>query len=152
MHTVLTQFWFFKRELYAISHNALIMDSFSKAHLYGVPCVTISSFGSKIYRAKSKDCALSTTSYRILIWYSEMDLWKIYQGHFFEMNFRSLQKHWLPQIISPKILCTLIWNFHRSFLRILASPHKKLSFWTFVETTLERKFHDDLFQMAKSLA
>ena len=35
----LTQFWFFKRELYAISHNALIMDCFSKTNLYSMPHV-----------------------------------------------------------------------------------------------------------------
>ena len=35
----LTQFGFFKRELCPISHYALIMDCFSRAHLYGVPRV-----------------------------------------------------------------------------------------------------------------
>ena len=44
----LTQFGFFKRELYPISHNALIMDCFSKENLYGVPRVPVSSFGSEI--------------------------------------------------------------------------------------------------------
>ena len=50
--TGLTQFGFFKRELYPISHNALIMDCFSRAHLYGVPRVTVSLFGSEIDRVK----------------------------------------------------------------------------------------------------
>ena len=48
----LTQFGFFKGELYPISHNALIMDCFSRAHLYDMPRVTVSSFVSKIDREK----------------------------------------------------------------------------------------------------
>ena len=92
---VLTQFGFFKRELYPISHNALIMDCFSRANLYGVPRVTVSSFSSEIDRSQTKFCSISITFYRIQIRYSERDLWWFYQGHFFEMNFRSPQKHWL---------------------------------------------------------
>ena len=69
----LTEFGFFKRELYPISHTALIMDCFIKAHLYDMPRVTVSSFGSKIDRSKSKDYALSTTFYVIPIWYSERE-------------------------------------------------------------------------------
>ena len=150
--TVLTQFGFFKWDLYPISHNALIMNCFSRAQLYDLPRVTIYSFGSKICRDKCTCCAISTNFYEIPIRYSERELWRFYQGHFFEMNFRSLQKPLLPQIISPKMLYNLIWNFYCSFLRILASPHKNFSFWTFVEKNLERKFQDDLFQMAESLA
>ena len=105
---VLTQFGFFKRELYPISHNALIIDCFSRAYLYGVPRVIFSSFGSKIDKVETKDFEISITFYGIPIWYSERELWIFYQGHFFEMNFRNLQKPWLPQIISPKILRTLI--------------------------------------------
>ena len=63
----LTQFGFFKRELCPISHNALIMDCFSKAHLYGMPRVTVSSFGSKIDREKITDYAISATFYGIPI-------------------------------------------------------------------------------------
>ena len=37
--TGLTQFGFFKGELCPISHNALIMDCFRRAHLYGMPRV-----------------------------------------------------------------------------------------------------------------
>jgi len=37
--TGLTQFGFFKRELCPISHNALIMDCFSRANLSGMPRV-----------------------------------------------------------------------------------------------------------------
>ena len=147
----LTQFRFFKRELYPISHTALIMDCFSWAHFYGVPRVTVSSFVSKIDRAKIKYCAKSFNFYGIPIRYSERELWRIYQGRFFEMNFRSVQKPLLPQIISPQILRNLIWNFYWSFLNIYASPHKHFSFWSFVENNLERQCHDDLFQMDESL-
>ena len=63
----LTQFGFFKKELCLISHNSLIMDCFSRAHLYSVPCVTVSSFGSEIYREKSAYCALYATFYGIPI-------------------------------------------------------------------------------------
>ena len=87
---VLTQFGFSKRELYPISHNALIMECFSRAHLYGMPRVTVSSFGSEINIEKTKFCVLFVTFYRIPIRYSERELWRIYQGHFFEINFRSL--------------------------------------------------------------
>ena len=102
MHTGLTQFGFLKRYLYPISHNALIMDCFSRAHLYDVPRVTVSSFISEIDREKSTEFSLSANFYGIPIRYSERELWRIYQGHFLEMNFRSLQKPWLPRIISPK--------------------------------------------------
>ena len=52
----LTQFWFFKEELYPISHNALIMDCFSRANLYDLPRVTVSSFASKIDRDRKSVC------------------------------------------------------------------------------------------------
>ena len=65
--TSLTQFWFFKGELYPISHNSLIMDCFSRAHLYGVPHGTISSFGYEIDIKKTTVHALSKFFYRIPI-------------------------------------------------------------------------------------
>ena len=50
---VLFRFWtFVQTKLCPISHNDLIMDSFTRANLYGVPCVTISSFGSKLIHKK----------------------------------------------------------------------------------------------------
>ena len=104
----LTQFGFFKWELCPISHNALIMDYFSRAKLHGMPCVTVSSFSSKIVREKTKFHVISANFYRIPILYLERDLWRFSQDHFFDMNFRSLQKPWIPHIISPKILLTLI--------------------------------------------
>ena len=59
--TGLTQFGFFKRELFPISHNALIMDCFCKENLYGVPRVIVSSFSSKIDRDKTKFCVIFST-------------------------------------------------------------------------------------------
>ena len=88
----LTQFWFFKRDLYLISQNALIMDFFRRVKLYGMPRVNVSSFGSKIDRAKTTDRALFSTFYEIPIQYSESELWRFSQGHLFEMKFGSLQK------------------------------------------------------------
>ena len=44
----LTWFGFSKTKLCPISHNDLIMDWFSRANLYDVPCITISSFDSEI--------------------------------------------------------------------------------------------------------
>ena len=70
----MTQFRFFKGELCPISHNALIMDCFKSAHLYGMPHVTISSFGYEIDREKIIDYALSLNFYRIPIPYSEREL------------------------------------------------------------------------------
>ena len=69
--TGLTQFGFFKRELCPISHNALIMDCFSRAHLYGMQRVAVSSFGSEIDREKIKYYVLSTNFYIIPIQYPE---------------------------------------------------------------------------------
>ena len=91
--TSLTQFGFFKGDLYAISHNALIMVYFSRANLYDIPHVNVSSFGSEIDSKNTTICEISTTYYGIPIRYSERELRRIYQGHFFEMNFRILQKH-----------------------------------------------------------
>ena len=68
--TGLTQFGFFRRELYPISHNALIMGCFSRENLYIVPHVTISSFGSKIDREKTTVSALFSNFYKIPTWYS----------------------------------------------------------------------------------
>ena len=65
--TGLTQFGFFKRELYPISHNALIKYYFRRAHLYGVARVIVSSFVSEIDREKIIDCAISATFYEIPI-------------------------------------------------------------------------------------
>ena len=70
----LTQFGFLNGELYPISHNDIMMDYFSRAHLYDVPHVTFSSFGSEIDKEKTKGCALSANFYRIQIRYSEREL------------------------------------------------------------------------------
>ena len=43
---------------------------FQYRELYGVECVTVSSFGSEIDREKTTFCALSSTFYRIPIRYS----------------------------------------------------------------------------------
>ena len=71
---VLNQFGFFKGYLCSISHNALIMDFFRRVHLYGMPGVTVYSFGSKIDRVKIIDYEISETFYRIPIRYSEREL------------------------------------------------------------------------------
>ena len=88
----LTQFGFFKRELCPISHNALIMDCFSRVHLYSVPPIIVSSFSSEIDTKKSKFHEISSTLYKIQIQFSERELWWFSQGHLFEMKFRSLSK------------------------------------------------------------
>ena len=49
------------------------MDYFSRAHLYNVPCVTVSSFGYEIDTKKTKSHALSATFYKIPIQYSERE-------------------------------------------------------------------------------
>ena len=43
---------------------------------------------------------------------------------------------YLPQIISPKILQTKLWNFVKIFLTILAAHSKNFSFWIFVEKNI----------------
>ena len=63
----LTQFGFFKGDLCPISHNALIMDCFSRANLYVMPHVTVSSFGLKIDKVKAIAYALYIPFYGIPI-------------------------------------------------------------------------------------
>ena len=90
--TGLTQFRFFKRYLYPISHTALIMDFFSREHLYGMPSVTVYSFSSEIDRVKTTDYALSSNFYVIPICYSERELWWFSKGHLFKMKFESRKR------------------------------------------------------------
>ena len=79
----LTWFGFFKTKLCPISHDDLIMYSLSRAKLYDLPCVTVSSFSSEIDTQETKVCAILDTLYRIPIWYSKRELWWFSQGHLF---------------------------------------------------------------------
>ena len=126
--TGLTWFGFSKTKLCPISHNDLIMDWFSRANLYDFPRVTVLSFDSKIYGEETTGHVLMTTFDGTPIQSSERDLLNFSHDHLFEMKFRSLKKHYLPQIIFPKILRTKLWNFLKNFLRILASHHTNVSF------------------------
>ena len=119
----LTWVGFSKTKLCPISHNDLIMDWFSRANLYNFPRVTVSSFASEIDSQETKFYVIGTNFYGTPIWCSERELLKFSHDHLFEMKFRSLKKHYLPQIISPQILQKKLWNFLRNFLRILASHH-----------------------------
>ena len=128
----LTWFGFFKTKLCPMSHNDLIMDWVSRANSYDFPHVTVWSYGSKIDIKETIVHLIQATSYRIPIQCSERELWIFSHDHLFEMKFGSLKKHYLPQIISLKILRTKLWNFAKMFLRTLASHSKNFSFWTFV--------------------
>ena len=86
------------------SHNDLIMDWFNIANVYDLPRVTVSSFTSKIDSQETAIHVLVTTFYGTPIQSPERELLKFSHDHLFEMQFRSLKKHYLPQIISPKIL------------------------------------------------
>ena len=134
--TCLTWFGFSKAKLCPISHNDLIMDWFSTTNLYDLPRVTVLSFGSKIDSQETTVCVLATNFYGTPIRCSERELWIFSHHHLFEMKFRSLKKHYLPQIISLKILWTKLWNVLKYFLRISASHPKNFRFWTFVEKKL----------------
>ena len=109
--TGLTWFGFSKTNLCPISHNDLILDWFSRANLYDLPRVTVLSFVSKIDSEETTGCVLVTNFHGTPIQSSERELLNFSHDHLFEMKFRSLKKHYLPQIISPKILRTKIWNF-----------------------------------------
>ena len=132
----LTWFGFSKTKLCPISHNYLIMDWFSRANLYDLPRVTVLSFVSEIDSEETTGCVLVTTFDGTPIQSSERELLKFSHDHLFEMKFRSLKKHYLPQIISPKILRTKFWNFLTNFLKISALHHMNFRFWTFVKTNL----------------
>ena len=58
---------FSKEDLCQISHSDLIIDKFSKANLYDVPQVTVSTFGSEKYIQETTVRPLSVPSYEILI-------------------------------------------------------------------------------------
>ena len=124
----LTWFGFSKTKLCPISHNDLIMDWFSRANLYDLPRVTVSSFTSKIDSQETIVHLLATNFHGTPIRRSERDLLKFSHDHLFEMKFRSLKKHYIPQIISPKIFWNKIWNFLKIFLRISDSHPKIFSF------------------------
>ena len=90
--TGMTWFGYFNTKLCRISHNDLIMVWLSRAHLYGVPRLTISSFSYEIDIQETKVHLIAATFYRIPIRYSERYLWRFSQCHLFEMKFGSLKK------------------------------------------------------------
>ena len=55
----------------------------SRVNLYGVPRVTISSFGSEIDTRETKIPVISATFYKIPILFLESELWQFSQGHLF---------------------------------------------------------------------
>ena len=126
--TGLTWFGFLKAKLCPISHNDLIMEWFSSANLYDLPLVTVSSFSSEIDRKETTVYVIAITFYDTPILCLERELWMFSHDHLFEMKFRSLKNHYLPQIICSKILQTKIWNFYTTFIRISASLCKNFSF------------------------
>ena len=115
------------------------MEWFSRENLYDFPRVTVSSFVSEIDIQETKVLLIVTNFYNTPIWYPERELLNFSHDHLFEMKFRSLKKHYLPQIVSPKILRTKLWNFLMNFLRISASHHTNFRFWTFVEKNVIAK-------------
>jgi len=134
--TGLTWFGFSKEKLCPISHNDLIMDWFSREKFYDFPRVIISYFSFEIDRKETNVRVLVENFYVAPIRCSERVLWIFSHDHLFEMKFRSLKKHYLPQIISPKILRTKLWNFLTNFLRISASHHMNFRLWNFVQKNL----------------
>ena len=87
-----TWFGFYKTNLCPIFHNDLIVDWFNRENLYGIPRVTTYSFGFEIDKHDTIVHVILATFYRIPIWCSKRELWWFFQGHLFEMKFRSLQK------------------------------------------------------------
>ena len=104
--TGLTWFGFYKTNLCPIYHNDLILDWFSRANLYDLPRVTVLLFVSEIDSQETTGRELVTNFYGTPIKSPERELLKFSHDHLFEMKFGSLKKHYIPQIISPKIL----WN------------------------------------------
>ena len=130
--TGLTWFGFSKKKLCPISHNDLILDWFSRENLYDLQRVTVLSFVSEIDSQETIVHVIATNFYDTPIRCPERELLKFSPDHLFEMKFRSLKKHYLPQIISPKILWTKLWNILTNFLRISSLHHMNFIFLTFV--------------------
>ena len=102
--TGLTSFGFFKAKLCPISHNDPIMEWFSIVNLYDFPRVIVSSFVSEIDSQETTVCVIASTFYGTPIRCLERELLNFSHDHLFEMKFRPLKKHYLPQIISTKML------------------------------------------------
>ena len=103
-----------RKKLCPISHNDLIMDWFSRANLYDLPHVTVSSFGSEIDSQETKVREIVTNFYGTPIRCSERELWIFSHDHLFEMKFRILKR--------PK--------FHKSYLRNYCEPSSEI-LWRF---------------------
>ena len=65
--TILSQIGFSKEELCEISHSDLFLDWFSRANLYDVPRVTVSTFESETQAQETTVRPLSIPSYEISI-------------------------------------------------------------------------------------
>ena len=89
--TGLTSFGFFKSKLCPISHNELIMDSFNRVNLYGMPRVIVSSFGFEIDTKETTVRLIQSTFYIIPIRCLERELWRFSHYHLFEKKFGSLK-------------------------------------------------------------
>jgi len=63
-------------------------------------------------------------------------------------DFRSIQKAWLPLLISPKILRPNIWNFHHIISGMFRQCGQFFSFWKLTEDELFQKFQHELFKGA----
>ena len=72
--TSLNQIGFSKEELCEISHGDLLLDWFSRAKLYDVPRVTVSTFGSEKHPQETTVRPLSVPSYETSIRCSERKL------------------------------------------------------------------------------
>ena len=83
---------FSKEELCPISHDDLIIDSFSRANLYKVPHVTVLNFCPKYATQKTIVHPIYITTYEIWSQCLEKKLWRFSQCHMFDMEFGSLQK------------------------------------------------------------
>jgi len=82
---ILIKIGFYKEALCQISHDDLIIDWFSRANLYEVSRVTVSTLGPETNIQKTTVRPLSLTFYKISIWCSEKKLWQCSQGHLFSM-------------------------------------------------------------------
>lgn len=60
-----TDIGFYKKELFPISHDELIIDWFRRENLYGVPRVTVSTFFPQFDTRNTKFRVISITFYEI---------------------------------------------------------------------------------------
>jgi len=101
---------FSKEDLCQISHDDLIIEWFSRANLYEVPRVTISTWGPKTDTKKTIGRPICINFYEISIWCLERKLWWFSQDHLLGCNSGACK--------NPKCLGPYLWKYSETRSKI----------------------------------